>query len=317
MDLRSIQYFVKVAELGSYTRAAKQANIAQSALSRHILRLEAELGMELFHRTSRGVRLTDAGSRLLERAQRLISDFEETRDQMRALAGTPMGSVSLGVATTLCPIIIPPVVDRLRKEAPKIKLRVVGSVTSQLEESLLQGGLDAAIFSLITPPSVIACQVLCEEQLVLVSPPNSELPLQISGRHLCSIPLTMTDALRRIVEPSLAAAGHTLNVGMALNSSETIRLLVHQGNASTILPCSLVREEHQRGLNTISNVVDPVLERRIAFGSIIGRKPSIAEAEVKRIVQEVVASLKGEGVFRFSGAQLFSRQCDPLAKTLN
>src|SRR5437870_3522103 len=84
MELRSLGYFVRIAELGSITRAAAHLRLAQPALTRHVQRLEEELGVALFTRANRGVRLTEAGQKLLESAERILRDVERTGDGIRA-----------------------------------------------------------------------------------------------------------------------------------------------------------------------------------------------------------------------------------------
>ena len=84
MELRGLHYFVRIAELGSITRAAAHLQIAQPALTRHVQRLEEELDAALFTRANRGVRLTEAGHKLLESAQRILRDVERAGDEIRA-----------------------------------------------------------------------------------------------------------------------------------------------------------------------------------------------------------------------------------------
>src|SRR6185437_11564849 len=84
MELRSLHYFVRIAELGSITRAAAHLHLAQPALTRHVQRLEEELGVALFTRANRGVRLTEAGQKLLDSATRILRDVERTGDEIRA-----------------------------------------------------------------------------------------------------------------------------------------------------------------------------------------------------------------------------------------
>lgn len=94
MELRSLHYFVRIAELGSITRASAHLQIAQPALTRHVQRLEDELATPLFTRANRGVRLTEAGLRLLESAQRILRDVERAGDEIRAHAAHPVARSS-------------------------------------------------------------------------------------------------------------------------------------------------------------------------------------------------------------------------------
>ena len=107
MELRSLAYFVRIAELGSITRAAAHLRVAQPALTRQVQRLEEELGAPLFTRVNRGVRLTEAGQRLLDGATRILRDVERTSDEIRAHDAFPSGRIVLGITPTLCPVLAP------------------------------------------------------------------------------------------------------------------------------------------------------------------------------------------------------------------
>ena len=97
MDFREIRYFAQIATAGSFSLAAKELRVAQPALSRQIRKLEQELGVDLLVRHGRGVRLTGAGSILLERAEQMIHLLRNTGDEVRANANTVSGHVSLGL----------------------------------------------------------------------------------------------------------------------------------------------------------------------------------------------------------------------------
>src|SRR5258706_8337903 len=101
MELRSLGYFVRIAELGSITRAASHLRLAQPALTRHVQRLEEELGVALVTRANRGVRLTEAGEKLLESAHPIPRDVQRTRAQIRAQGAHPRGRIILRLTPTL------------------------------------------------------------------------------------------------------------------------------------------------------------------------------------------------------------------------
>src|ERR1700730_18257367 len=113
MELRSLHYFVRIAELGSITRASAHLHVAQPALTRHVQRLEEELDITLFTRVNRGVRLTEGGQKLLESAQRIPRDVERAGDEIRAHKAHPSGKVALAVTPTLCPVVVPELFDRM------------------------------------------------------------------------------------------------------------------------------------------------------------------------------------------------------------
>src|SRR5579864_4608031 len=123
MELRSLGYFVRIAELGSITRAAAHLHVAQPALTRHVQRLEDELAVRLFTRANRGVKLTEAGQRLYDSACCILRDVERAGDEIRAHTAHPSGKIVLAVTPTLCPVVVPELFARMRRQYPMIELK--------------------------------------------------------------------------------------------------------------------------------------------------------------------------------------------------
>src|SRR5438445_13881432 len=147
MELRSLAYFARIAELGSITRAAAHLRLAQPARTRHVQRLEEELGVALFTRANRGVRLTEAGQKLLENAERILRDVERTGDEIRAQDAHPSGRIILGITPTLCPVLVPELLGRMRRDYPAIDLKVMHAGMVRLEEFSIDGRGDIALMS--------------------------------------------------------------------------------------------------------------------------------------------------------------------------
>src|SRR5258708_38855389 len=125
MELRSIQYFVQVADEGSIPRTADKIGIAQPALTRPIQRLEAELGTQLLTRLPRGVRLTTSGRDFLDHARAIVLDVSRASEHVRAKAKAPRGTVAMGTSPTLAPLLLPGCVARARQQCPTVTLKVV------------------------------------------------------------------------------------------------------------------------------------------------------------------------------------------------
>ena len=176
MELRSLHYFVRIAELGSITRASAHLQIAQPALTRHVQRLEDELDAALFTRANRGVRLTEAGQKLLDSAQRILRDVERAGDEIRAHKAHPSGKIILGVTPTLCPVVVPELFARMRGHYPMIELKVVHAGTVRLEEFIVDGLVDLALMAEISRSRLIASTRLAEEEMVLVTRPGARPP---------------------------------------------------------------------------------------------------------------------------------------------
>src|SRR4051794_38399950 len=127
-------HFVKVAELGSVSRAALAADVPQSVVSRHIAQLERDAGSRLFRRTGRGVVLTELGQQLHPRIMRLIAESESFADEVRASRGVPVGDVRLGLLPSTVPSIAGPLYQRVLKQFPQVHLHLTEGSSSQLQE---------------------------------------------------------------------------------------------------------------------------------------------------------------------------------------
>jgi LysR family transcriptional regulator, nitrogen assimilation regulatory protein len=298
MELRSLHYFVRIAELGSITRAAAHLQIAQPALTRHVQRLEDELDATLFTRANRGVRLTEAGQKLLDSAQRILRDVERTGDEIRAHKAHPSGKVILGVTPTLCPVVVPELFARMREHYPLIELKVVHAGMVRLEEFIVAGLADLALMSDISRSRLILSTRLAEEEMVLVTRPGARPPGVVSAEELGRTPLILGDGLRAALDGLLAGRGIVLRVDTELNDHETIRLMVQQGVGASILPHSSVHRECARGLAEAHRITADGVFRTLALGVAASRGPSAARQALGEIVSEVLGEIEAQGRLR-------------------
>src|SRR5437773_4952487 len=193
MELRSLGYFVRIAELGSITRAAAHLRLAQPALTRHVQRLEEELGVALFTRANRGVRLTEAGQKLLESAERILRDVERTGDEIRTQDAHPSGRIILGVTPTLCPVLAPELSARMRRDYRRVELKVVHAGMVRLEEFVIDGRVDVALLSELSRSRLIVSTRPAQEEMVLVTKrgarPGAQPSGTVNGEELSRTPL--------------------------------------------------------------------------------------------------------------------------------
>jgi DNA-binding transcriptional LysR family regulator len=145
MELRHLRYFVAVAEERSITRAAERLWIAQPGLSTQMRRLESELGIELFHRHTRGVELTQAGELFLERARAVLTAAEEARTMGANLEAGLVGTVRLGIATEAPARLTPSLLATFGHDRPDVEVTVVESYSGTLMRDLRDGRLDAVL----------------------------------------------------------------------------------------------------------------------------------------------------------------------------
>ena len=292
MELRSLHYFVRIAELGSITRASAHLHVAQPALTRHVQRLEEELDITLFTRANRGVRLTEGGQKLLESAQRILRDVERAGDEIRAHKAHPSGKVVLAVTPTLCPVVVPELFGRMTRQYPMVELKVVHAGMVRLEEFIVDGRVDLALLSEVSRSRLILSTRLAEEEMVLITRPGARPREIVSADELSRTPLILGDGLRAAMETLLAGRGVELQVETELNDHETIRLMVQQAAAASILPYSSVARECARGLLAAHRITEGGIFRTLARGVRISRTASLAREAVVRTISQVVADME-------------------------
>jgi len=295
MELRSLHYFVRIAELGSITRAAAHLHVAQPALTRHVQRLEEELNVALFTRANRGVRLTEAGQKLLDGAQRVLRDIERTGDEIRAQDAHPSGKIILGITPTLCPVLVPELFARMRRDYPMIELKVMHAGMVRLEEFVIDGRVDIALLSELSRSRLIVSTRLAAEEMVLVTRPGARPTGVVGGDELGHTKLILGDGLRAAMDALLAGLDVELQVETELNDHETIRLMVAEGAGAAVLPLSSVSRECARGLIEAHRITDSGVFRTLALGVRASRNASLARDAVARTIRAMIEEMDGEG----------------------
>lgn len=168
MQLEQLRHFVKIAELRSFTRAAEATGLSQSALSRSIARLEADLGLPLFERQLRQVELTDSGHLLLQRAGLILSLVDDVRAEIHDDGVT--GRIRVGAIPTIAPYLLPKLLQQFKPLAPDASVVIQEDTTDVLLKSLADGTLDLAILALPLSARHLEIEELFEEELLLVLP---------------------------------------------------------------------------------------------------------------------------------------------------
>ena len=239
MELRQLRAFVHVTHAGTFTRAAEELHVAQSAVSQAIGRLEAELGFELLRRTSRGVELTEAGAVVFERAREIVSGADAIRSDLARLRGLLEGTVALGTMLPPGPIDLPGLLASFHAAHPGIGVHVREGSAPEILAAVRRGELDVA-FTGVEPDALedgLAGERLLGEELLLITPPDHP-PLQLD--QLVGVPFIgyrRGSALRDTVDRAVAAAPQIVFESDELVS---VRELVAQGLGVSIVPRSTV-----------------------------------------------------------------------------
>jgi len=247
MDLRQIEYFVQVAELGSFTRAANRLGVVQSALSRQVRALEVELRQALFLRTGRGVALTEPGKRLLEHGRGILQQVERARQDIESRRGEAAGRVVIGLPPSVSRSLTGPLVKAFRSRLPAATPSVVEGLSSYLLEWLETGRVDCAVVYNVAPAPAIDLQPVQDEALYLVSarPGQGALlgaPVSLAevARHELVIP-SRPHSVRMLLETALAAEGLAPRVALEIESVPAILELVLHERLHAVLALGAVR----------------------------------------------------------------------------
>jgi len=299
MELRSIQYFVQVADEGSITRTAEKIGIAQPALSRHIQHLEEELGTQLLTRLPRGVRLTTSGRDFLDHARAIVLDVTRASEQVRGKARAARGTVVMGTSPTVAPLLLPGCVARARDQCPGVTLKVIEGFSPQLLDALLTGRLQVAVMTNPPRTTSLAMTPLCSEPLAVVARPGGRGTRRaFSLPELRATPFFLTAGIRTLLEQQLEAFGVQLRIAAEVDSVEAIRRLLLAGIGPSIMPVSAFHDEIRAGRLAVSPIEGANLHRILVLARPADETRSAAIAEIEHIVRAEMARLLEAGVFR-------------------
>lgn len=175
MDLRQLRYFVAVARERNFTRAAEQLHVAQPPLSRAIQQLEEDIGVPLLVRSSRPIKLTDAGRFLYEQSLQLLGRFEQTKANTRRLGKAERSVLSIGFVSSTLYGGLPQVLRHLRKHFPELDVQLVELLSAQQTEALKAGRIDVGFGRIRVADPAVERMIMREERLVIALPGDDPL----------------------------------------------------------------------------------------------------------------------------------------------
>jgi LysR family transcriptional regulator, transcription activator of glutamate synthase operon len=246
--LRQLRYVEAVARHRHFTRAAEELHVAQSALSQQIRRLEAELGTELFERTSRRVVPTQAGESVAARARGILADVEAAREEVDELRGVLRGRIWIGALLPAGRIDVPALVARFTNSHPGIEVRLREGTAADMLDYLARGEVDAAFAMLAgPPPDSLVVERLSEDELVAAfAPGRAPGRGAVRAADLAPYPIVAprsgSAAMHMLVE-FYARQRASLHVSLESGDPFLLRCLASGGFGAAIIPRSLTRRE--------------------------------------------------------------------------
>jgi LysR family nitrogen assimilation transcriptional regulator len=297
MDIKKLDYFVHVADLGSFTKAASLLSIAQSALSHQVRQLEIELNQTLLHRNGRGVTPTDAGRRLLAHARGILMQVRRARDEVTETRDAMVGHVIFGLPPSIARILTVPLVRSFRNSFPKGSLGVVEALSASVVEWLVEGRLDIGLVYNPAPLPSIEIQPLREQEMFLISSKAAERrprSKSVQLRELPRYPLILpsrSNANRMLIETQLAHLGLKPQIEFEIDGIASVLDLVHEGYGHTVLPLNSLRGHIFERSFIARSIVRPKLGIRLSLVQSAQRPIIPLARETHSLIQKTASRI--------------------------
>ena len=292
LKLRQLEGFVAAADCGSFSAAASAMAVTPAAFSQLIKELEGTLGIALFERTTRSVKLTEAGHRLLSSVRRPLSDLADISAEMKSFAGGMRGKVSLSILHSLAFGIGTSALAQLRKTHPEITVRLIEDQNEVLIERVRNREVDMGLGMFTHSHPELEFLPMFEDELVAVFPSTHILHSSrtVSWAQLARTPLVLLQpksSIRSLVDAGLLVAGNPTNAVTEVVSMVTALTLSQAGFGVTVLPQLSLSALKTTGM-TVRRIGEPRPKRRIGLLRRLGRQMTPAEEELVRELKGVV-----------------------------
>ena len=278
MNLVQLRYFVRVAEMGSFSKAAIELDVAQPALSRQVRLLETDLRVTLLQRTGRGVLLTEAGKRLYEHAIGILQLVAHAREDLSANRDEATGRIVIGLPPSMGRMLTLPLVDAFKQHLPRARLAIVEGLSAHIVEWISTGRVDLGlIHNPDANPAIETLHVL-DEPLCLVSAAKGvarrQPPLPLA--ELVKLPLVLPEhshAIRKLLETQAALSGLKLNIAYEVSSVSAILELVRSGHGHAVLAPSAIAASGQESAFRMRPLAEGVLTSTLCM-AVSAHKPA-------------------------------------------
>ena len=293
MTIRQLQYFLRIVELKSFSKAAVFLHVAQPALGLQIRKLEDELEVKLLNRHSRGVSPTEAGLVLRDHAMIILRQIERARLHLIDLAGPPRGKIAVGVTPTVNLVLAASLVSRCRDELPEVSITIAEAMSETLMEWVESDRLDMAFT--YNPGAVpgLVCEPLLTEDLCLAGPGDDDRHFTdpVPFADLVGLPLILPSrahGLRVLIDEAANKNDIDLDVVLEIDSVHAAKELVEKSIGYTVLPMGALHREVAAGRLKAATIGAPTLSRQMYLAYSGARPESKANTAVRQIIRGTV-----------------------------
>ncbi|WP_028561229.1 LysR family transcriptional regulator [Paenibacillus pinihumi] len=282
MELRQLHYVIQIAAEKNFSRAAEKLHIAQPSLSQQLSKLEKEIGVLLFRRTTNSVDLTHAGAAFVEKAQAILDAVDQLKQEMDDLAHMRKGRLVVGSLPITGSHVLPLVLPVFQSLYPEIEIVLVEDSSSKLEQLTASGQTDLSLLSLPLQEPSLSWEPLIEEKICLAVPPQHRLAQAAANdggpgvriedlRHEPFIILKKGQGFRKITLDLCQNAGFEPRIVFESTNIETVQSLAAAGMGIAFVPMMVARAGWSQLAPAYLRLAEPAPSRTLVIASRKGR----------------------------------------------
>lgn len=299
-NMKLLQAFILVAEQRSFRAAASMSNRSQSAISAQVKLLEEQLGVSLFHRTTRSVELTREGEELLRGAQRALEEMTFSLRTIEETVRLDRGRVSLACAPTVAAGRLPAILAAFEQDYPTVQVSIREIPSDMLLETVRKREVDFAIGQAVPADSELQFDPLIDDAVITLAPRNliPEDRDTITLRELATHRVLILDpitAFRQMFDREMREAGLTFRSKFDCLHTMTLIAMAEAGLGIAVLPLAVVRAAHAPSTQVL-RVIEPEIHRQIAIISLRGRHLTPASERLANLIREMLPVATGSAL---------------------
>jgi len=277
MEFRQLQYVTQIYLDKNFSRAAEKLHIAQPSLSQQLAKLEKELGVTLFHRTTNAVEPTHAGEVFVTKAQRILDLVEQLKSEMNDISNLRKGKLVVGTLPITGSHILPIVLPEFAKRHPGIEISLVEDTSANLEHLTSSGAVDISLLSMPIEEPTLDYRPYATEEILLAVPEAHPLaartePIPVRElTHEAFVVLKKGQGFRQIAQDICAEAGFAPRIVFESSNIETVQSLVAAGMGVAFIPSMVAESKKGRYVPVYKSLTDPEPSRTLVIAERRGR----------------------------------------------